>query len=90
MIERFGSASAIDDTSVLATLPPAVRRAVLEGFADAMATSFLTIAVVLVPAFLLSLFIRELPLRTTSGLTAERAAATQAQGERARAQTPVG
>nr|MDP9497150.1 MFS transporter [Actinomycetota bacterium] len=90
VIERFGSASAIDDTSVLATLPPAVRRAVLEGFADAMATSFLTIAVVLVPAFLLSLFIRELPLRTTSGLTAERAAATQAQGERARAQTPVG
>ena len=89
VLERFGSASAIDDTSVLATLPPDVRRVVLEGFADALGTSFLTIAAVLVPAFLLSLRIRELPLRTTSGLAAERAAAAQAEGERAKAETPV-
>lgn len=89
VLESFGSAAAIDDTSVLTTLPPAVRRVVLEGFADSLDTSFLTIAVVLVPAFLLSLFLREVPLRTTSGLAAERAATAQAEGERVKAETPV-
>ncbi len=71
VIDRFGSATALDDTSVIATLPDAVRRAVLEGFADSMRTVFLTVAVLLVPAFLLSLRIQELPLRSAAGLQAE-------------------
>ena len=70
VIDRFGEASALDDTSVIATLPEAVRRAVLEGFADSMQTVFLTVAVLLVPAFLLALRIEELPLRSAAGLQA--------------------
>ena len=70
VIDRFGSASSLNDTSVIATLPEAVRRVVLEGFADSMRTVFLTVAVLLVPAFLLSLRIEELPLRGAGGLRA--------------------
>ena len=73
VIERFGSSSALDDTSIIATLPPAVRRVVLEGFADSMSSAFLTVAVLLVPAFVLSLFIEEIPLRATGGLAASQA-----------------
>ncbi len=72
VIDRFGSASSLNDTSVIGTLPPAVRRVVLEGFADSMHTVFLTVAVLLVPAFLLSLRIKEIPLRTSGGLAAAR------------------
>jgi EmrB/QacA subfamily drug resistance transporter len=70
VIDRFGSASSLNDTSVIGTLPPAVRRAVLEGFADSMHTVFLTVAVLLVPAFLLALRIKEIPLRSSGGLAA--------------------
>ncbi len=70
VIDRFGSATALNDTSVIATLPAPVRRAVLEGFADSMHTVFLTVAVLLVPAFLLSLRIKEIPLRASGGLAA--------------------
>ena len=70
VVDRFGEASALDDTSVIATLPEAVRRAVLQGFADSMQTVFLTVAVLLVPAFLLALRIEELPLRAGGGLQA--------------------
>ncbi|MCW2667643.1 MAG: drug resistance transporter, EmrB/QacA subfamily [Frankiales bacterium] len=63
VIDRFGKASALDDTSVLATLPEPVRRAVLDGFADSMNLSFLAVALTLVPAFFLALRIREVPLR---------------------------
>ncbi len=90
VVARFGSASALDDSSVIATLPPAVRRAVLEGFADATSSAFLTVSVLLVPAFLLALAIKEIPLRATSGLAAERAEASpSAAGDTARAETAV-
>ena len=85
VIDRFGSATALNDTSVIATLPEAVRRAVLEGFADSMRTVFLTVAVLLVPAFLLSLRIKEIPLRSAGGMAAARAD-QDAAAERARAE----
>ncbi len=81
VIDRFGSATALDDTSVIATLPDAVRRAVLEGFADSMRTVFLTVAVLLVPAFLLSLRIKELPLRSAGGLQAAGEAGREAEAK---------
>ena len=81
VVDRFGRASALDDTSVIATLPDAVRRAVLEGFADSMRTVFLTVAVLLVPAFLLSLRIEELPLRSAGGLQAAGEAGREAQAK---------
>ena len=81
VVDRFGSATALDDTSVIATLPDAVRRAVLEGFADSMRTVFLTVAVLLVPAFLLSLRIEELPLRSAGGLQAAGEAGREAEAK---------
>jgi len=77
VINRFGSATALNDTSVIATLPAAVRRVVLEGFADSMHTVFLVVAVLLVPAFLLSLKIKEIPLRSSGGLAAAGPAASE-------------
>ncbi len=70
VLTRFGSATALNDTSVIGSLPPAVRRVVLEGFADSMHMVFLTVAVLLVPAFLLSLRIKDIPLRSSGGLAA--------------------
>jgi MFS family permease len=80
IIARFKHASALNDTSIIAILPPAVRRAVLEGFADSMDLVFLSVFFLLVPAFLLSLFIKEVPLRAMGGLDAARAEAAQQQG----------
>ena len=89
VINRFGSASALNDSSVIRTLPAAVRRVVLEGFADSMHLVFLTVGVLLVPAFLLSLRIKEIPLRSSGGLAAadkdatdsDRAATEQADAK---------
>ena len=85
VIDRFSRASALDDTSVIATLPAAVRQAVLEGFADSMSTVFLVVALLLVPAFVLSLLVQEIPLRSEGGLAAARSdedgAAARAKGE---------
>ena len=92
VVDRFGSSSALDDTSVIATLPDQVRDAVLNGFADSMRTVFLTVAVLLVPAFLLSLAIEEVPLRSSGGLQAadsEGADRDEADDARARAETAV-
>lgn len=70
VIERFGDASALDDSSIIATLPEAVRRAVLEGFADSMSMVFLVTGLLLIPAFVLTLLVTELPLRAQGGLAA--------------------
>jgi EmrB/QacA subfamily drug resistance transporter len=84
VIDRFSSASSLDDTSVIATLPAAVRRAVLEGFADSMSTVFFVVALLLVPAFVLSLLVKEIPLRSEGGIAAARSDADR-DGDVARA-----
>ena len=73
VVDRFGSATALDDSSIIATLPDAVRDAVLQGFTDSVRTVFLTVAVLLVPAFVLTLFTKELPLRSQGGMAAAHA-----------------
>ncbi len=73
VIDRFSSASALDDSSVIDGLPALVRRAVLEGFADSMSTVFLVVAVLLIPAFVLTLLVKEIPLRAQGGLAAAHA-----------------
>ena len=73
VVDRFGSATALDDSSVIATLPDAVRRVVLEGFADSTQTVFAVVAVLLVPAFFLSLLTKEIPLRSQGGQQAAAA-----------------
>ncbi len=70
VIDRFSSASALDDSSIIATLPEAVRTVVLQGFADSTSTVFLTVAFLLVPAFVLSLLVKEIPLRAQGGIAA--------------------
>jgi EmrB/QacA subfamily drug resistance transporter len=73
VIARFEQASALDDTSVIATLPAEVQRVILEGFADSFATVFLVVAFLLVPAFVLALLVKEIPLRAEGGLAAAHA-----------------
>lgn len=73
VVDRFSTASALDDSSVIATLPVAVRRAVLEGFADSTSTVFLVVAFAMVPAFILTLLVKEIPLRAQGGLAAAHA-----------------
>jgi EmrB/QacA subfamily drug resistance transporter len=70
VVDRFSRASALDDSSIIATLPDAVQAVVLQGFADSTSTVFLTVAVLLVPAFVLTLLVEELPLRAQGGLAA--------------------
>jgi len=79
VIDRFSSASTLNDSSVIQTLPEAVRRVVLDGFADSMSTVFLVVAFLLVPAFVLSLITKEIPLRSQSGRQAAAAEAAKAE-----------
>jgi hypothetical protein len=67
-----------NDTSGLKNLPEAIRHPILVGFSSAMDTVFLVGACVLVIAVVLAAFMKEVPLRTQSGLQAarEQAAAT--------------
>lgn len=77
-----GSANAagvLQDSSFLQHIDPRLARPFLVGFSDAMDGVFLTAAVVMSMAFVILLFLRELPLRNESGiaaLAAERAAET--------------
>ena len=78
VLDRFSEASALDDTSIIATLPAAVRSAVLQGFADSMSTAFLLVGLLLVPAFVLIVRVKEIPLRAQGGLAAAQADARTA------------
>jgi EmrB/QacA subfamily drug resistance transporter len=62
-----GTTFNLNDTSGLAALPAQVRHPILVGFSDAMDTVFLVGALVLVLGVVLSLMIKEVPLRTVSG-----------------------
>jgi hypothetical protein len=77
----------LEDTTTLSSLSEPARRVVLSGFADSMHTVFLVVAAVVVPAFIGTFFIREVPLRDESGLEATRTA--EDQGERAMAETAI-
>jgi hypothetical protein len=69
----------LNDTSGLAKLPPNYKHPILVGFSDSMDTVFLAGALVLVIGVVLSIIMKEVPLRTMSGQQA-RAAAEQAAG----------
>jgi MFS family permease len=90
VIAQFDRTAAFDDTSGLAELPDAVRRVVLEGFADSMSTVFVVVALLLVPAFVLSLLVKEIPLRAQGGLAAAHADAdAAARAETAKSESAV-
>ncbi|MGH3994125.1 MAG: MFS transporter, partial [Pseudonocardiaceae bacterium] len=60
----------LDDSSFLSQLDPRLARPFLVGFSDSISLVFAVAAVVAALAFLLLLFLREVPLRTESGLQA--------------------
>lgn len=81
-LRRGGSANAsgvLQDSSFLQHIDPRLARPFLVGFSNATGEVFLTAAGVMSVAFVVLLFLRELPLRNESGiaaLAAERAAET--------------
>ena len=77
----------LQDTTSFAQLTAPARRVVLSGFADSMHTVFLVVAAVVVPAFIGTFFIKEVPLRSEGGLAAQRTG--DGDGERAMAETAV-
>jgi EmrB/QacA subfamily drug resistance transporter len=77
----------LDNTATFAALPDAAKRVVLMGFADSMRTVFLVVACVVVPAFIGTFFIKEVPLREEGGIAAQKSVETK--GEEAMAETAI-
>jgi EmrB/QacA subfamily drug resistance transporter len=75
---KLGSGGNLNDTSFLAHLDKVLAHPFLTGFSGAMDLVFLVGAGVLVLAFVLSLMLKEVPLRMVSGLQAARDAAAAA------------
>jgi len=67
------SSSQLNDTSFLQHGALILREPFLSGFAEAMDRVFLVAALVVVPAFVLSFFLKEVKLRMESGLEAQAA-----------------
>ena len=95
VLARFNDLSGLNDTSGIAKLPAQVQTVVLQGFADSMHTVFVAVGVLLIPAFVLTFFIKEVPLRATGGLAAaaaedaEDGGESRSRGNRAEAATAV-
>ncbi|MBY8884501.1 MFS transporter [Streptomyces sp. PTM05] len=75
-----GSSSVLSDSSFIQKLDPRLAEPFKQGFADSMHVVFLLGAAVMVAAFLLMWFIKEVPLRQVSGLQAAAAEAAEAAG----------
>jgi EmrB/QacA subfamily drug resistance transporter len=78
---QLGHGGNLNDTSFLKSFDPALAHPYLVGFSQAMDVVFLVGAAVLVFAFVLALFLKEVPLRTQSGLQAARSAAAAEGGD---------
>jgi hypothetical protein len=76
-IAKLHSATSLNDTSFLKGLDPVIRHPFLVGFSSAMDLVFLVGAIVLVAAFVLAARMKEVPLRTVSGLQAAKASEQQ-------------
>jgi hypothetical protein len=72
---QLGHGGNLNDTSFLKSFDATLAHPYLAGFSEAMDLVFVVGAAVLVVAFILSLFLKEVPLRTQSGLEAARSAA---------------
>ena len=78
---RLSGAGGLNDTSFLQHIDKQLAHPFLVGFSDAMDLVFAVGACVLVLAFVLALFLKEVPLRTQSGLQAAQAARAAAAAE---------
>ncbi|WP_103381471.1 MFS transporter [Pseudonocardia dioxanivorans] len=79
----------LNDSSFLQKIDPRLARPFLEGFSNSMTLTFLVVACVLVIAFVLVLFIKELPLRTMSGAQARAMEEAAGEGASVGAVTPT-
>ena len=84
-----GSSSVLNDSSFIQHLDPRLAEPFKRGFADSMHVVFLLGACVVAVAFLLVLFIKEVPLRSMSGLQARQQAEAEAAGAEAAAEPPA-
>ncbi|MFN2519350.1 MAG: MDR family MFS transporter [Jatrophihabitantaceae bacterium] len=80
-LAALGKGANLNDTSFLSRIDAHLAHPFLVGFSQAMDLVFAVGAAVLVFAFVLSLFLREVPLRTQSGLEAARTAAAAEDGD---------
>lgn len=69
---RSGTPMSFDDSSFLATADPTLARPILDGFAGSMSIVFLGAAAVLVIGLIAVIMMKEVPLRTQSGVDARR------------------
>ena len=67
------STGVLNDSSFLQQLDPRLARPILVGFSDSISLVFLVGAAIMAIAFVLLLFLREVPLRTQSGVDARAA-----------------
>ncbi|MFJ8010844.1 MDR family MFS transporter [Streptomyces fagopyri] len=74
-----GSVGTLNDTSFLSHLDPVLAHPFKVGFTNAVTVAFLVGAVVLVVAFVLAFFIKEVPLRTTAAAFTKDPAESEAK-----------
>ncbi|MGD9986637.1 MFS transporter [Pseudonocardia sp.] len=79
----------LNDSSFLQKIDPRLARPFLEGFSNSMTLTFLIVGFILVIAFVLVLFIKELPLRTMSGAQARAMEEAAGEGASVGAVTPT-
>jgi EmrB/QacA subfamily drug resistance transporter len=84
------STSVLSDSSFIQKLDPRLAEPFKAGFAEAMHTVFLLAAIVMVVAFVVILFIKEVPLRKISALEARAAEAADAAPKPEQEQVGVG
>jgi EmrB/QacA subfamily drug resistance transporter len=84
-----GNTEALNNTDFIHDLPRLLERVFLNGFADSMHWVFLIAALLVIPAFVLSFFVREIPLRATAGMAARAEDQAEADAARAKAETAV-
>ncbi|MCU1664985.1 MAG: Drug resistance transporter, EmrB/QacA subfamily [Pseudonocardia sp.] len=70
---QAGTEPSLEDSSFLSAADPVLSRPILDGFADSMSVVFVAASAVLVIGLLAVIMMKEVPLRTQSGVDARRA-----------------
>jgi EmrB/QacA subfamily drug resistance transporter len=84
--EQAGEATSTIDPAVLNSLPDAVRTGVVDAYADALAPVFWYLVPFIAVAFILALFLKEIPLSDVAGLVARGEAIGGEEAERLEAE----
>jgi hypothetical protein len=85
-VAALGRASgSLNDTAFLSSIDPVLAHPFLIGFSQAMDVVFIIGAIVVIPALIFALLVKEVPLRRVSGIAARAAAAEQAAAGQAAA-----